>query len=195
MNEEDKQRHFNLKEEREKRQRKRSKYILTKTNYKSVVEELIQEAQERGDFDDLAGQGEPLDLEQNTFAGDMQLAYKMLKDNNFTLPWIEDRNRVMEDVKALREKIKYQWQLFGPQVLAMARGGQEAMATRRWTALLMQWTTLIDDINRRIKDVNFSIPARDLDVMTVGLDIELTRIGAHEKIEVMLENEVEIDPS
>lgn len=189
MNEENSQRHFDLKEEREKRQRKRSKYILTKTNYKSVVEELIQEAQERGDFDDLAGHGEPLDLEQNTFAGDMQLAYKMLKDNNFTLPWIEDRNRLLEEIKELREKIQYQWQLFGPQVLAMARGGQDAIAERRWTALLMQWTTLIGDINRRIKDVNFSIPVRDLDVMTLGLEIELARLGADEDIGVMLENE------
>ncbi len=183
MTEEKEQRHFDMDEERRKRAGKKPRYLLTGSNFKSVVEELIQDAQERGEFDDLAGAGQPLDLEQNTLAGDMQLAYKMLKDNNFTLPWIEDRKDMLAEIASLREKINYQWQLFGPQVIAMARCGQFGMAQRRWIALLSQWGEAIEELNKRIIDINFQIPVRDLQVMTLGLGIELARVGAAESLE------------
>ena len=164
------------------------RHVVTGANYKTVVEQIIQEAQERGDFDNLRGAGEPLDLEQNTWAGDMELAYKMLKDNNFTLPWIADRNNMIEESKTVRDKMKHQWALFGPQVLAMAKGGQLGMAQRRFTALLMQWETAINTLNRRLRDVNHSIPVEKLKLVLMNLETELTRIGAKPSLHDMLES-------
>ncbi len=168
-------RHFDFNEEELSGTRR---HILTGANYKTVVDQIIHEAQERGDFENLPGKGKPLDLEENHWAGDMQLAYKMLKDNNFTLPWIADRNDMVEEIQAVRDKIKHQWQLFGPQVLAMANGGQLAMAERRYTALMMQWETAIGNSNRRIRDINHSIPVVKLKLVPLHLSTELTRIGA-----------------
>lgn len=153
------------------------RYILTGNNFKSVVEEQIQEALERGDFDNLPGKGKPLDIEDNPFARDMQMAYKLLKDNNFTLPWIEERNRMLEEIAKLRERNAHQFQLFGPQIRAMARGGQTEIAKRRWTALLTQWQTAMEDLNKRITDVNRMLPTMDLEIYKLSLDVELTRLG------------------
>ncbi len=153
------------------------RYILTGNNYKSVVEEQIQEAIERGDFDNLPGKGKPLDIEDNPFARDMQMAYKLLKDNNFTLPWIEDRNRILKEIDKLRERNAHQFRLFAPQIKAMARGGQTEIAKRRWTALLTQWQTAIEDLNKRITDVNRMLPTMDLEIYKLDLDVELTRLG------------------
>ena len=36
----------------------------------------IREAQERGEFDDLPGEGQPLDLAANPYAQDRELAFK-----------------------------------------------------------------------------------------------------------------------
>lgn len=162
-------------------------HVLTGVNYKSVVDQLIEEAQERGDFDNLPGKGKPLNIDDNPFAGDMQMAYKMLKDNDFTLPWIHDRKRMQDEVDELRSKMSHQVQLFGPQVIAMARGGQQALAERRWAALNSQWIVAIEDINRRIKDVNYSIPVRKLELLTLALDIELTRLGVKPTLAEMLD--------
>ena len=162
-------------------QRKR-KHILTATTYKTVVEKQIQEAMERGEFDNLPGKGKPLDLDINHYAGDNELAFKMLKDNNFTLPWIADRNRLFSEIADFRERMLYQWQLHGAQVIAMARGGQEAVAKRRWTALLMQWQSGIDRLNQRIADVNMGIPVRNLEILSMGIESELIRIGAKREL-------------
>ena len=169
------------KPEQEDKKSKR-KHILTATTYKTVVEKQIQEAMERGEFDNLPGKGKPLDLDINHYAGDNELAFKMLKDNNFTLPWIADRNRLFEQIGDFRERMLYQWQLHGAQLLAMARGGQEAVAQRRWTALLMQWQSSIERLNKRIADVNMGIPIRNLEILSLGIDSELIRIGAKREL-------------
>jgi DnaJ family protein C protein 28 len=49
--------------------------------WRSYVEERIQAALERGEFDNLRGTGRPLDLDVNTLAGDRALAYSVLKAN------------------------------------------------------------------------------------------------------------------
>ena len=153
------------------------RYVITGSNYKSIVEQQIQDAMERGDFDDLSGKGKPLNIDDNPFARDMQMAYKLLKDNNFTLPWIAERNRMLEEIEKLRERNSRQFELFGPQIRAMARGGQTEIAKRRWTALLVQWQTAIEDLNKRIVDVNRMLPTMDLEIYQLNLDVELTRLG------------------
>ena len=167
--------------EQEQPKRKR-KHILTAATYKTVVEKQIQEAMERGEFDNLPGKGKPLDLDINHFAGDKELAFKMLKDNNFTLPWIADRNRLFAEIDDFRQRMRYQWQLHGAQILAMARGGQEAMAQRRWTALLAQWQSGVERLNRRVADVNMGIPVRNLEILTLGIESELIRVGAKREL-------------
>lgn len=50
-------------------------------SWQSYVDEQIREAQERGDFANLPGRGQPLQLDVNPFAGDRALAYSLLKAN------------------------------------------------------------------------------------------------------------------
>jgi Domain of unknown function (DUF1992). len=47
----------------------------------SRVEEVIREAQERGEFDNLAGMGKPLELDPHREAGDNAMAYHVLKNS------------------------------------------------------------------------------------------------------------------
>jgi hypothetical protein len=145
--------------------------------FESVVEKQIQEAQERGEFDNLRGSGEPIALEHNRYAGDMELAYKMLKDNDFTLPWIADRNEVTEAIAVLRGKMAYQFKLIEPEVRALARVGQTAVARQRWQALLDAWEPEIERVNTQIDTVNLLVPVRNLDILQLTLDAELRRLG------------------
>lgn len=148
------------------------------TVFESVVERQIQEAQERGEFDNLRGTGEPINLDTNSYAGDKELAYKMLKDNNFTLPWIADRNEVTELIAVLRGKMAYQYKLIGPEIQAMVRAGQVGIARQRWQALLTAWEQEIKSLNTQIDTVNLLVPVRNLDILQLVLDAELKRLGA-----------------
>lgn len=53
------------------------------------IEEQLAEAHARGDFDNLKGQGQPLKLDKNVYAGDKALAYSLLKHNDMAPPEIE----------------------------------------------------------------------------------------------------------
>jgi hypothetical protein len=59
-----------------------------------LVEKMIKEAMERGEFDNLAGSGQPVDL-SDYFAApeDMRIGHKLLKDANI----------IPEELELLRE--------------------------------------------------------------------------------------------
>jgi len=49
-----------------------------------IAEQRIREALSRGDFDDLAGAGEPLNLEEDAnVPEDLRMAYKLLKNGGY----------------------------------------------------------------------------------------------------------------
>ena len=59
------------------------------------IEEHIRQAMQAGKFDDLPGKGKPLSLDENPLADpEWQLAFHMLKDAGFSLPWIESLKEI-----------------------------------------------------------------------------------------------------
>ena len=66
-----------------------------------LIERRIREAQERGDFDNLPGKGEPLKLEDDSHVPEeLRLAYKILKNANCLPPELalQKEIRQMEDM-------------------------------------------------------------------------------------------------
>lgn len=68
------------------------------------MDRQIREAMEEGKFDELPHQGEPLPMDDDTFAGDWAMAYRMLKNAGVAPPWIEADKEVRE-LLAKREAI------------------------------------------------------------------------------------------
>ena len=61
-----------------------------------IAERKIQEAMERGEFDDLALAGKPLSLESDRLVPeDLRLGYKVLKDAGFLPPEMELRKEIL----------------------------------------------------------------------------------------------------
>jgi hypothetical protein len=58
-------------------------------SWESWVDEAIEEARERGDFDDLPGHGKPLRIETNAYEPEMNLAYSTLKNAGYAPTWME----------------------------------------------------------------------------------------------------------
>ena len=60
-------------------------------NWQKSIDQQIEEAQRSGKFDNLPGKGKPLKLNENPFQDPaLDAAYTLLKDNDFTLPWIAE---------------------------------------------------------------------------------------------------------
>lgn len=67
--------------------------------WSSLVEERIREAMERGEFDHLASEGKPLDLDENPYAGDRALAFHLLKSQHHLPPELELGREIDNDLK------------------------------------------------------------------------------------------------
>ena len=69
--------------------------------YLKIVEQRIKEALERGEFDNLQGQGEPLNLEDDSnVPEDLRVAYRILKNADCLPPELELKKEIrqMEDL-------------------------------------------------------------------------------------------------
>lgn len=71
-------------------------------NFDKVVEAIIKEAQERGDFENLKGKGKPIDL--NAYfetPEELRLAYSVLKNAEIAAPEVE----LLQEIAALKERL------------------------------------------------------------------------------------------
>ena len=81
------------------------------------INKQIQEAMERGDFDDLPGKGKPQQFEDNPLIPhEVRMANQILKDNGFAPRWIEvdkeirgeseQAEKVLANIKGRRERLE-----------------------------------------------------------------------------------------
>jgi len=65
--------------------------------FEKIVEERILKAQRKGEFENLPGAGKPLMLEDNRYvAGELRLAYKILKNADCIPPEIELKKEIKQ---------------------------------------------------------------------------------------------------
>jgi uncharacterized protein YutE (UPF0331/DUF86 family) len=67
-----------------------------------AVEEIIQAAMARGEFDDLPGKGKPLDLDSYFAAPeDLRMAFSVLRNAGY----LPEEVQLLKDVAALRDRL------------------------------------------------------------------------------------------
>jgi hypothetical protein len=69
----------------------------------SWIDEAIAEARSRGEFDDLPGTGQPLQLRENPLAGDWEMAFHVLENAGMAPPWMELSREIREGMRELSE--------------------------------------------------------------------------------------------
>jgi hypothetical protein len=71
-------------------------------NLEKIVEAIIKEAQERGDFDNLKGKGKPLDLSAYfETPEDVRMAYSLLQNAGMVSAEVE----LLQEIAALKERL------------------------------------------------------------------------------------------
>jgi hypothetical protein len=85
--------------------RKLARYM---SSTEDLVEEQIRKAQARGDFDNLAGAGKPVDLSENPYENpDLRMTYKILKNNDFAPFWIELGKEIDANLEKFWESVAW----------------------------------------------------------------------------------------
>ena len=114
-------------------------------DWETLIDRQIREAIADGRFDDLPHKGEPLPNDGNPLAGELELAFHVLKNEGIAPPWIEADKEVRE--------------LLGRRDAILARAAMgpapSAIACRRDRAALGE---LVVRINAAIARVNAGAP-------------------------------------
>jgi len=100
------------------------------------MDEVIEEAIRTGTFDDLPGKGKPLKLVNNPYAPETELAYQLLKDNHYTLPWFSQRQEVLEQIDAFRIELRQTWSKYQVEYREARSGTVRLALATRWNRYL-----------------------------------------------------------
>ncbi len=146
---------------------------------RSLIDRIVDDAQAKGMFENLPGAGKPLNLEEpDPYSYDQRMAYKLLKDNNFTLPWIHDRNETMAHIARFREALRAVWQEYRQHYMGAPSDTHRTALRLEWQRKCDQFQLKLEKLNRRIDRTNLHIPVTQLEIIKLNLDTELNRIGA-----------------
>lgn len=144
--------------------------------WENAIDRVIEEALKAGKFENLPGKGKPLALDKNPYAGEQALAFELLQNNDYTLPWIAERNELLEAVARFREELALAWQRHRRR-LHTADPTQEP-AQRAWNVHLNEQEEALATLNKKIERANLNIPVTQLELLKLNLDRELARAGA-----------------
>lgn len=153
-------------------------------DWESWIDQQIREAQERGEFDNLPGKGRPLDLTANPFAGDQELAFKILKDAGCAPEWIELDKTVRTRLAQARAVLARAWEWRERRLRELADrsdGWAEAERGRVLAGWLRAVTTFegeVAAINRQIAELNLKVPAPRFQRLKVDAAREVARLEA-----------------
>lgn len=130
-----------------------------------------------GKFDNLRGQGKPLDATPEPHVPpEMQMANSLLKNNELTPAWIGDRNAVLGEIERFRSKVRRAVLEHRAAVDGARHPTARAAIEQRWQTQLASWRDEVQRLNRRIEMQNFRQPVSFLEIVKVRLEDEISRV-------------------
>ena len=122
------------------------------------VEDLLRKAMEEGKFDNLPGKGKRIHLgDSNPHADrEWELAYDLIKDSGFSLPWIETLHEIEADLEVARKDLRLAWEVYQD---AQAKLGSTGFIAGDWERSQQAFRDKLTGLNKRIRDYNLDVPA------------------------------------
>ncbi|PWT81626.1 MAG: DUF1992 domain-containing protein [Acidobacteria bacterium] len=114
-----------------------------------LVEKKIREAMEQGEFDNLPGKGEPIDLKENPFEDpEMRMVYRLLRNAGFAPAFIEERKSIESEIEQARLLISRANRLYRDE----SKSGE-------WERAKAEFRETVRELNDRIRLYNLKTPS------------------------------------
>jgi Domain of unknown function (DUF1992) len=128
-------------------------------NWDRLAEQKIKDAMALGEFDNLPGAGRPQDLTDDASTpAEWRLAYRVLKNNNLALPWMERRKELEADRETLRARVLSH--------VRSAHGGGDPSE-------LEPLRELASELNSKLRMHNVEVPLPQLQAPLFDIDREV----------------------
>ncbi|XP_037910929.1 dnaJ homolog subfamily C member 28 [Hermetia illucens] len=140
--------------------------IKTKYGFDRVVEDLIQEAMSKGDFNNLSGAGKPLSdaQAQNPYLDfTTHKLNKILIDNGFTPEWIMLQRDIRNEADKLRDSLIDHRQYLGATPLCDTDRS-------KWELIVASFKDDVEKINKMIDKFNLIVPLMNKQMFRIKLN-------------------------
>lgn len=140
--------------------------IKTKYGFDRVVEDLIQEAMHRGDFNNLRGQGKPLEDKQSQNPYVDFVTHKInniLLENGFTPEFIMLHKEIREEIQDLKEKLKLERQRL--------KYPADKSDEYEWKKILRDYEKDVNNLNKKIDKFNLIVPILSKQMMHIQIKL------------------------
>lgn len=138
------------------------------------VEEQIRRAIQEGKFGDLPGKGKPLHLEDNPHINpEWRLAYHLLHSSGYSLPWIAQRNEIIQAYEAICDKLRRVW---------VWRNSSDAQkmspeaVDSEWRHAQEVFIAQAERLNKQIRDLNLQTPHENFQLPLIQPQREVERL-------------------
>jgi hypothetical protein len=140
-----------------------------------IVEKMIRKAIEEGKFEGLSGKGKPLVLRDDPYVDPTwRMAHDLLSQHGYTLDWIEVRRQIDAEIDRARSKVARTWAWVNSNPLDIGTEDE-------WKRIKKEFIQFIEEMNRRIRDYNLSIPADAFFCPLLDAHAEIERITGRVK--------------
>jgi DnaJ homolog subfamily C member 28 len=139
------------------------------------IDEQIRKAIEDGQFDNLAGKGQPIDLSLNPYEDPAwRLAFQALRSSGYTLPWIEKRRQIEADFEQARDVLAQAWRW---RTNALSDGEHPTgFVKSEWQRALTEFHQKVIQINQRIFNYNLKVPSNQFQRRKIDIESEIRRL-------------------
>jgi DnaJ family protein C protein 28 len=135
--------------------------------WRDLVERRIQDAMAAGAFEDLPGEGRPLNLLGNPYLDpSLELAYGLLKNNGFAPEWITRDKEIRVELEAARARLRAAW---------AQRRAYPADETA-WQSVVARFDETLTQLNHKIDDLNLIVPIPSCQRVRLKLADELRQL-------------------
>lgn len=154
---------------------KRPRGQPTGAQWESWIDQLIREAQDRGDFDNLRGRGQPLPNRRNPFLPeDRQIVYDLLQNSGHTLSWLDEGKDIERRIEKARQQLArdYAWRQEQNQKIGRTEAVEAA-----WERRCQRFEQELNEINRQIDTYNLTAPSPQFHKYRLRLEEEYERLN------------------
>ena len=131
--------------------------------WEPLVDRMIRESMERGEFDDLPGAGQPIDLSENPYeAPELRTVHRLLRDAGFAPAWIEERKDIDAEFRRARTTLSRAKDLYGK--------GNDLAGNAQWQRAAKEFRETVAELNQRIRLYNLKAPAAAFHRQTIDAD-------------------------